>query len=97
MTATLQQFTVGKRYALTFVGDADSHVVYEVLSRTAKSVTLTDGKEQITRRVTTFDNSEQVFPFGRYSMSPVLRAEPRTLSGGIRAGELPVGPFHTGR
>lgn len=92
-----QQFVPGFRYAMTFVGDADSHIVYEVIRRTAKTVTLTDGKDEITRKVSAFDHAEQLFPMGRYSMSPVLRAELRILRGNVRANALPVGHYFTGR
>lgn len=92
------RFVPGSRYALTFVGDSDSHVVYEVVSRTSKTVTITDGSKAITRKVTatTWDDAEQCLPFGRYSMSPSLRAVERTLPGGVRANELPVGSYFSG-
>ena len=73
----MRKFEEGKTYHGTFVGDSDSTFFCGVVKRSAKTVTLkTDGhKETKTRRIKIDDNgNEFVFPFGQYSMSPVLRA-----------------------
>ena len=82
------QFQVGKRYNLTFIGDSDLHVCYEVTKRTEKTVTVTDGQETKTCRPYIYDGHESVQPMGRYSMSPVLSAN--------RVIDRDVGPYRTG-
>jgi hypothetical protein len=85
MTATFQ---AGSRYQLTFIGNADLHVTYEVVKRTAKFVTLTDGTETVRCKVMEYEGEEQCMPEGSYSMCPVLGAR-RKVSG-------PIGTLSTG-
>ena len=85
MTAT---FKTGSRYQLTFVGNADLHVTYEVLKRTAKFVTLTDGIDVVRCKVMEYAGEEQCMPHGSYSLCPVLGAS-REVSG-------PIGVLSTG-
>lgn len=82
------KFEAGKRYNMTFIGDSELHVCYEVTKRTEKTITVTDGREVKTCRVNTYEGAEFVKPMGSYSMLPILSAE-RTISrdvGGYRTG-----------
>jgi hypothetical protein len=97
----IQQFEAGKRYACTFISNADLHVVYEVTARTRCMVTLDDGSGRLVKRRVrpSWDGSEEVCdPMGSYSMSPCMGATDadRRLGGRFLPGDLPPGPFSTG-
>lgn len=75
----MKKFEVGKTYSMRSICDYDCVWTYTVIARTAKTVTLTDGRETIKRRISEstskFTGSESVYPLGTYSMCPVLHAE----------------------
>lgn len=75
----MTQFEVGKSYFMRAVGDHECVWTYTVTKRTASTVTLDDGKEtilcKINKKVSEWNKTESVFPLGRYSMAPILRAE----------------------
>jgi len=97
---SIQQFEVGQRYACTFIGNSDLHVVYQVAARTRCMVTLDDGSGQaIKRRVQpSWDKTEEIcYPMGSYSMSPCLGAKDAGRRfGGRFPADLPLGPLSTG-
>lgn len=66
------QFEAGKTYATRFIGDADNILRVTIAKRTAKTVTTTEGK---TFRVSEHNGAEIFAPLGRYSMSPMMRAD----------------------
>ena len=73
----LTKFEPGKTYSMTSIGDHNCKWSFWVVRRTDKTVWLegdTEGKGIISRRVEVWDGVETVAPFGRYSMSPILRA-----------------------
>jgi hypothetical protein len=48
----------------------------EILKRTAKTVTVnTDQEKEVRRGITVYNGKEQFFPFGKYSMAPVISAD----------------------
>lgn len=69
-------FEIGKIYSMFSPCDQNCTWVYEVIARTAKTVTLKqDDGEKVTKcRISEDNNGEYVKPLGRYSMSPTLRA-----------------------
>lgn len=74
-TAT-STFQVGATYSARSLCDYDCIWTFEVVSRTAKFITirnLTDG-ETVRVGVRTFDGDEAASPLGTYSMSPTIRA-----------------------
>lgn len=71
MTTT---FATGNRYQLRFIGDSDSTVVFQITKRTAKFVTIDDGRSAIRCGVKVHDGAEFCLPYGSYSMSPALSA-----------------------
>lgn len=89
MTNPITKFEPGMRYSFTFIGDSDLHVCCEVLSRTAKTVRITDGHDKKTCRVSEYDGREIVKPDGSYSMCPVMSATDVTP-------EREPGPYRTG-
>lgn len=75
----MKKFEIGKTYKMGFVGDADLFVEYKVIARTACTITLEDEKGKtkkcrINKTISEMDNREAVYPLGRYSMAPILRA-----------------------
>lgn len=76
-TATLtHQFEVGDKLAARSISDYDCIFRFEVVARTAKFVTVTDGYD--TRRCAVKidrDGREYLFPLGHFSMAPIVRAK----------------------
>lgn len=74
----MKQFEVGKRYSMTSVCDHNCVWTYTVISRTASTITITDGRETMTRRIvkglSEYRGAETVRPLGNYSMCPLLSA-----------------------
>lgn len=74
----MKQFEIGKHYYMRSSCDHECIWKYEVVARTAKQVTLKEasGNEIKCRINDKIDPwNEVVFPLGRYSMAPFLRAE----------------------
>lgn len=74
----MTEFEVGKTYSMRSACDHECVWTYTVVSRTAQTVTLTDGSDtikcRINAKISTYRGAETVFPLGRYSMAPVLSA-----------------------
>ena len=68
-------FVVGETYSVRSIGDHNCIWKFEVIKRTAKTVTLKhqDGTVKASR-IRIYDGEEVVSPFGRYSFSPTLGA-----------------------
>jgi hypothetical protein len=98
MPVTLRTFEAGQRYGLTFIGDSDLHVIYQVLHRTPKFITVTDGHETVRVAVKPDQNGEEIaYPMGRYALAPILGANDNgRLFNGKLPDELPLGPIRTG-
>lgn len=97
MPVELRTFQVGQRYGLTFIGDSDLHVIYEVLARTNKYITVTDGHETVRVGVRIHWGEEIAYPMGRYGLAPQLGANDNgRLFNGKLPEELPLGPVRTG-
>lgn len=75
-TEVTTKFEVGQTYVMRWVTDSTLRSLYTVLARTAKTVTIESADGKVSQhRVTVFEGTERVMPFGRYSMAPVLNAE----------------------
>ncbi len=74
----MKKFEVGKQYSMTSICNHECIWTYTVTARTAKIITITDGKETFKRRInqkiSEYSNAETVYPLGRYSMAPSLTA-----------------------
>ncbi len=68
----MKQFEIGKTYATRSIVDADTWVRITVAKRTAKTITTTEGK---TLRPHVYEDTEQVRPWGSYSMCPIIGAD----------------------
>lgn len=75
----MRKFEVGATYSMRSPCMYDCIWTYTVTKRTAQTVTITDGKETKTCRIskasTQYRNAETVHPLGRYSMCPSLSAD----------------------
>lgn len=67
-------FETGATYYTRFACDADSILEVTIASRTAKTVTTTEGKRL---RVALYEGVESIKPTGSYSMAPVIVASRR--------------------
>lgn len=74
----MKKFELDTIYPMHSVCDHNCIWAYVVTARTAQTVTLFDGKKFIKRRIAKKDSelsgAEIVYPLGRYSMAPVLKA-----------------------
>lgn len=72
------KFEIGKKYSVSSICDHNCVWTFTVTARTAQTITITDGKEikkcRINKKYTEYRNVETVFPFGQYSMCPMLSA-----------------------
>lgn len=75
----MKKFEVGTQYSMISICDHECVWTYTVTARTAKTITITDGKEtlkcRVNQKISEYRNAETVYPFGRYSMTPSLVAE----------------------
>jgi hypothetical protein len=67
----MKTFIVGNTYTTRSICDHDCIISITVAKRTAKTITTTEGKML---RTSEYDNAEIVYPWGRYSMSPKIKA-----------------------
>lgn len=76
----MKKFEVGKQYSMRSICDHECVWTYEVVDRTAKTITLKDRTEnktfkcRINKVATEIHNAETVKPLGTYSMAPSLIA-----------------------
>lgn len=74
----MKQFEVGKTYSMRSIGDHDCVWTYTVIARTAKTITISDGREEkrciVCKGISEMNGQEIIFPLGQYSMAPRLRA-----------------------
>lgn len=75
----MRKFEIGKKYSARSICDHNCIWIYEVISRTAKFITLQDDHgKQIKCKIynqTGICDDEFAYPEGRFSMCPVLRPE----------------------
>ena len=75
-STTTTNFIKNQTYEMTFATNSEAVNYFTVTKRTAKFVTLEDSDGKQTRvGIHVQDGAEFCMPFGRYSMSPVLRAK----------------------
>lgn len=71
----MTQFEVGKTYWTRSICDSDCIFAFEILGRTAKSVTVKVHGRVARRRLSCYLGNEQFRPFGNYSMAAVIGAD----------------------
>lgn len=74
----MKKFEIGKTYSMRSICNHECVWTYTVTARTAKTITVTDGKQtlklRINQKISEYSNAETVYPLGRYSMCPSLSA-----------------------
>lgn len=76
MTKTFQ---VGTTYATRSICDWDCIHSFEIMARTAKSVTVKVHGKVVRRGLSVYEGVEQFKPFGSYSMAAIISAD-KTLA-----------------
>lgn len=75
----MKTFEIGETYNMRSPGMHDCIWSYTVTKRTAQTVTITDGKEiktcRISKTYSQHRNAETIFPLGQYSLCPSLSAD----------------------
>jgi len=72
----MTKFEPGKTYTTRSIADHETVISITVVSRTAKTITVKgDSLTKPRLRVSEFEGREMVFPWGRFSMSPVIQAK----------------------
>ena len=76
MTHKHEIFIPATKYYYSFVCDSSSYVEIEVISRTAKTVTIKEDDGTVSRKkIFTWNGVECIKPCGSYSMAPICTAE----------------------
>lgn len=72
----MTKFEINKTYKMHWIGDSNLFSFYKVTKRTEKTVYLTEinNGEKVSCRIKTSPDEEFVYPTGKYSMCPILRA-----------------------
>ena len=72
----MKKFEIGKTYNMRSICDHNCIWSFEVIDRTKSTIKLKDEEGNIkTCRISKLSTTEElVFPFGSYSMAPILRA-----------------------
>lgn len=75
----MKKFEIGNTYSMRSACDHECVWTYTVEERTAQTITISDGKVskkcRISKDVSEYRNAETVYPFGKYSMCPMLSAD----------------------
>ena len=75
----MTRFEVGKSYECRSICDHNCVWKYEVVGRTESTITLKDqdgkvAKRKVIKGLSEINNTESIYPLGKYSMCPVLHA-----------------------
>lgn len=72
------KFEVGKKYTHGWIGDHDLKTTWEVVKRTACTVTIKEDDCirtcRIDKYLTEKYGNEHIYPYGKYSKCPILQA-----------------------
>jgi hypothetical protein len=72
----MTQFQIGKTYTTRSICDHDCVFSAVVLARSANTVTVQlDGGRVVRRGVSEWNGAEMFYPYGRYSMAAIMRAD----------------------
>lgn len=73
------KFEVGKTYEMRSPCMQDCVWTYTITRRTAQTVTITDGEQtktcRISKQTSEYRQAESIYPLGQYSMCPILSAD----------------------
>ncbi|KKL63395.1 hypothetical protein LCGC14_2175520 [marine sediment metagenome] len=70
----MKRFEIAKTYTTRSACDHNCIFSHEVLNRTKKMVIIKVHGEIVRRKIEVYNDSETIYPYGKYSMAPVLTA-----------------------
>ena len=70
----IKKFEAGRTYSTRSICDHECIFSFKVTRRTAKSIWTDVHGEQVRRSISVWNNAEQFFPFGHYSMAAIISA-----------------------
>lgn len=70
-----KQFEVGKTYSTRSICDYDTMYLFEIISRTAKQLTIRECNKTYKRGIYVYDGVEHCQPHGTYSMCAIISAD----------------------
>lgn len=70
-----KRFEIGKTYSVRSIADYDTIFSFEILDRTAKTVTTKVRGKIVRRGIQLYGSVEQFKPFGTYSMCTIISAD----------------------
>lgn len=77
------KFEVGKTYKHGWIGESDAVTEWQIIKRTAQTVTIKRNDTvktcRIIKQLSQWEDAECIYPFGQYSMCPTLRANQRAI------------------
>jgi hypothetical protein len=79
-TASTVKFQAGVSYYCRSICNYDCVWHFRIIRRTAASVWVLVNGEEVRRGVEVWEGVEQFAPFGRYSMSPTVSADRRSIT-----------------
>ena len=68
------KFEIGKTYNCRSITDSNCRYEFTIVKRTEKTVSFNYENKTVTKKVTVYDSREIVFPLGKYSMAPIIKA-----------------------
>jgi hypothetical protein len=68
------KFIVNERYSANSICDSECSFNFTILKRTPKTITIQINGHTERKKIFVYSNVECVYPLGRYSMAPLLRA-----------------------
>ena len=71
---TIKKFILGKEYQTRSICDYDCIFKFTILARTDKSVKVSVHNNIVSRRIKIYNGAETFYPFGSYSMCPIIKA-----------------------
>lgn len=74
-----KQFETGKTYYTRSICDYECVFSFEILGRSAKTVTVNVNGKTVKRRLRVYEDVEMFQPFGSYSMAAVISANKEAL------------------
>jgi hypothetical protein len=74
MNETIKMFEVGNTYTARSICDFNCVFSFQVIKRTAKTITVNGEGKIRNLRPYIYNGAEQAMPLGRYSMAPVITA-----------------------
>lgn len=75
MSSKSSKFEVGKTYATASICNSDCIFSFEILARTAKTVTVKVHGKVCRRGISLYEGIEQFYPHGHYSMCAIIGAD----------------------